>query len=97
MKNDAARVWAILALPQSGDYCKRTMKHNNGSSKSTSRKEQNLNPITLGDVPNVLLEIEGRLIELDEQGTAEDRQRLNQVIQIFAALADRLPVLEVAA
>lgn len=74
------------------------MKRKNDSSKSTSPSAPDASLITLADVPNVLLEIEGKLIELDEQGTASERKRLNEVITIIADLADQIAVIgEVAA
>jgi hypothetical protein len=39
----------------------------------------------------------GKLIELDEPGTAEERKRLNQAITILAGLADQIATLETEA
>lgn len=64
------------------------MKNKNNSSKFNSPSESEGSLITLADAPNVLLEIEAKLLELDEPGTAKERRRLGQLIDVLADLAE---------
>lgn len=90
------------ARQPSGAYSKETMRHKKGSSKSGSSSTPAQRRLSISDVPNALLELEAKLLELEQHsdpGVAklahEAQLILQPSIQAVADAADQIALIEV--